>query len=630
MIEIYKDLRKRLSDIVKNKYDINLDKINLQVPQDRNFGDISTTIPFVLASKLKRKPFEISNEIAKEFEDDNRFSEIRIANGGYINFYFDKEFLINYLSEKREIEKKDKKVIVEHTSINPNKSAHIGHLRNSCIGDTLSRIAREYGYEVEIHNYIDDTGIQVADVVWGLIHYKKMNLEEIKRIENLESYLWELYIEVSDILNKSEEYKKQRDELHKKMEERKSPEFEISSYVSEIIMKSHIKLMDRLGIRYDLLVKESDIIYKKFFDKTAELLKSLNIMYLSKDEDKKGCWVIRYEKENIEKIIIRSNNTSTYIAKDLAYTFWKFGLLDDDFSYVKTDIYKDKELYSTDSIKGEKKQGFGDSDIVFNVIDYRQSYLQNIIKQVIESIDKFKHKDKSFNHFGYEMVALSHNCVKEMGFKISDEAKKKPYVEVSGRKGIAIKAEDLIDMLIKRAKNEILKRNKEINDDDLQDISKKIAIGALRYFMIKYNSNSVIVFDFDEVLNFEGDTGPYLQYSVVRLNSIFSKISDKLEDLKYDINKISEEEMFFVRDILVQILDTDTKFEMVINSKDVSIIANHIYTIAQKTNHYYHNFPVISENNRNLKNFRIKFLSILKDNLTYMLNLIGIVIPKKM
>ncbi len=630
MNKIYGNLKDKLRDIIKSHYKIELENINLQVPQDRNFGDISTTIPFVLASKLKTKPYEISKIIVKEFENDRRFSVIRIANGGYINFYFDKEFLISHFSKPKEVKKLNKKVIIEHTSINPNKSAHIGHLRNSCIGDTLFGIARESGFDVEVHNYIDDTGIQVADVVWGLIYHKKLNINEIKKIENLESYLWELYIEVSNILNNSEDLKRQRDILHKKIEERENPEYEISSYVSETIMKSHVKLMNRLKIRYDLLVKESDIIYKRFFDKTAELLKSLNIMYMSKDKEKQGCWVIKYEKEDIEKIIIRSNNTSTYIAKDLAYTFWKFGLLNQDFSYVKTDLYPDKELYSTDSIKGKPNNSFGKADIVFNVIDYRQSYLQNIIKQVIESIDKFKNTDKSFNHFGYEMVALSHNCVKELGFEINEEAKKKPYVEVSGRKGIAIKAEDLIDMLINRAKKEISKRNKDIDDNDLEKIAKKIGIAALRYFMIKYTSNSIIVFDFNEVLSFEGDTGPYLQYTVVRLNSIFSKLNTDSKNIEYNINRISEEEIFFVRDILVLLLDTDTKFDMVIKSKDVSILANHIYIIAQKTNHYYHNYPVISEKDSDLKNFRIKFLSILRENLINLLKIIGIEVPKKM
>lgn len=352
---LQEEVREKLYRSIKDEYDISPEEIAFSIPPDRKFGCLSTTIPFIIAKKKKEKPFVIGSRIIEKIKTDfPYFSEIKLAGGGFINFYFKKGFLFKYLlkHKDRKVADKNRKVIVEHTSINPNKAAHIGHLRNACLGDVLVGILRFLGYEVEVQNYLDDTGIQVADVVWGMLHY---GLEEIKKIQGLASYLWHLYADVSKQLAENEQFKVERNKVHQKIEEKINPEYEIGNYISQEVLKDHIRVMDMLGIRYDLLVRESDIIELDFFKSAAEIMQAKRIMYASEDPEKKGCQVIKYRRENIEKIIIRSNNTVTYIGKDIAYSLWKAGLFEKDFFYKKFHVYPDtgKEIFITDS-QGKK------------------------------------------------------------------------------------------------------------------------------------------------------------------------------------------------------------------------------------------------------------------------------------
>ncbi|MCU0285448.1 MAG: arginine--tRNA ligase, partial [Acidobacteria bacterium] len=322
-------LKNKLIELLKEEFKLEPGEILFSIPPKREFGDLSTTVPFVLAKKEKQKPFAIGNRILEIIKDRfDMFSEIKLAGGGFLNFTFKKNFLINYLSAhmNRPTPAAGLKMVVEHTSINPNKSAHIGHLRNACLGDTLANALRFLGYEVEIQNYLDDTGIQVADVVWGLLYYEKKSFAEIKQIENPAEYLWFLYPKVSQLFTENEQTQAERNEVHKKIEEKIDPEYEVSNYIAKEVLKDHIRVMNILGIRYDLLVRESDVIELDFFKESRALMESKGVMYPSQDPEKKGCLVIKYEKENIEKIIVRSNGTSTYIGKDIAYTFWKVGL----------------------------------------------------------------------------------------------------------------------------------------------------------------------------------------------------------------------------------------------------------------------------------------------------------------
>ncbi|MCP5101782.1 MAG: arginine--tRNA ligase, partial [bacterium] len=526
------------------------------------------------------------------------------------------------------------KMVVEHTSINPNKSAHIGHLRNSCLGDTLARSLQSLGYEVEIQNYLDDTGIQVADVVWGLMHYEKKNLEEIKKIEDLASHLWYLYPEVSKLFAEDQKAKQERDDVHKKIEEKINPEYEVGNYIAEEILKDHIRLMNILGIQYDLLVRESDIMELDFFKDARDLMENKKVMYSSQDPEKKDCMVIKYEKENIEKIIIRSNGTITYVGKDIAYTLWKVGLFDRDFYYRKFYTYEEdgREIYMSDFTPNDKKYNFGGGESVFNVIDVRQSYLQNLISQILGPLSPPDHM-KKFYHFSYEMVALTPRCVREMGFELAEEEQEKSYVGVSGRKGIAVKGDDLIGKLVEKSLSEVKSRDPEMDDGKASAIAKDIAIGALRYFMIKFNSNTVIAFDFKDALAFEGETGPYLQYTLVRINSILRKLEESggsVDTGKPDSTVLEKKEYGIFYDILLELSLLETQVELALSQHELSGIANYTYSLCQKFNHFYHLFPIVSEKDEGLKSLRLQLILLLKSKLEKLFNIMGIPIPEKM
>lgn len=634
---IQEKIKQELVQLLKGKYDINADDIEFSIPPNRKFGDISTTIPFVLAKKYRQKPFLIGNEIIEMISGKFEFiNDIKLANGGFINFYLDRTMFLKSVFENmnRKTVKNNKKTIVEHTSINPNKSAHIGHLRNSCLGDTLGRALRFVGDDVEIQNYLDDTGIQVADVVWGVLYHKKQSLDDIKSVDNLSSYLWELYTEVHRLDDKDGAILEQKKEVHRKIEDKINPEYEMSDYISKNVTLNHIEVMDKLGIRYDLLIKESDIISLDFFSEASNLLKKRGIMYLSEDPAKENCWVIRYKKENIEKIVIRSNGTITYIGKDVAYTLWKTGYFKKDFFYRDFYKYADSKTIYISEDRETKSQlqvnNFGKADMVYNVIDTRQSYLQNIISQILEDLSEEK-KVRNFSHFSYEMVALTQKCAKEMGFDISDEQKQKSFIEVSGRKGIAIKADDLIERMKDKAYVEVKKRNSELEENELKLIAEKIAIGALRYFMIRYNSNTVIAFDFDEVLAFEGDTGPYLQYSLVRLNSILNKLGNTdIIGNELALNILGENEQSDYYNHLLNLSLLDNQVHFAVNSDEISLIPNYTYSICQKFNNYYHKYSIISEKDINIKNMRIALLMITKNRLEKLFSIMGIPIPKRM
>ncbi len=642
---LQEELKNKLIDLLKTDFKLEREEIQFTIPPKREFGDLSTTIPFTLAKKEKQKPFVIGNRIIESIKDRfAMFSEIKLAGGGFLNFTFKKNFLVNYLAANihRQAPAAGLKMVVEHTSINPNKSAHIGHLRNACLGDTLANALRFLGYEVEIQNYLDDTGIQVADVVWGLLYHEGKSFKEIKKIDQVAAYLWYLYPEVSQLFAENEKAKAERDEVHKKIEEKINPEYQISNYIAEEVLKDHIRVMNILGIRYDLLVRESDVIELDFFKESRALMEAKGVMYPSQDPEKKGCMVIKYEKENIEKIIVRSNNTITYIGKDIAYTLWKVGLFNRDFYYRKFYTYPEdaKDIYITDYTPPTSPTSpggtfhFGGGESVFNVIDVRQSYLQNIIAQVLVPLSPVDHR-KKFIHFSYEMVALTPRCVEEMGFDLSEEDKKKSYVEVSGRKGIAVKADDLIDKLVEKSLHEVKLRHPEIAEENARTIARGISVGALRYFMIKFNANTVIAFDFKDALAFEGDTGPYLQYTLVRINSILRKLkeagdSDSLEPGELDSTVLDKKEYDIFYDMLLDLSLVELQVELALSQQELSGIANYSYSLCQKFNHFYHLFPIKAEKDIRLKNLRLLLTLAVKAKLEKLFSIMGIPVPEKM
>jgi len=637
MKALQRQYAERITEYLSPEFSVQPGDVQFSIPPNRKYGDLSTTLPFLLAKRLKAKPIDIGRRMVSLLS--GRFSPmavVSLAGGGFVNFTLDRHCFLRYLLDHMNVrpEPREERIVVEHTSINPNKAAHIGHLRNACLGDTLARSLAYLGYPVEVQNYIDDTGIQVADVVWGLLNILEMSPRKIREIEDPAAMLWDVYPRVSKQIGEDTANEKERNRVHKAIEERREPEYGVADWISRRVLEDHIRVMASIGIRYDLLVRERDIIELDLFQRTAGILVEKGIMYESRDPEKKGCQVIRYRHEDLEKVVVRSNGTATYIAKDLAYTFWKVGMFSDDFPYRVFSDYPDgKRILTSDFNGGDEKRTFGAARRVYNVIDVRQSYLQSIIAQVLDELEPESAEARRFVHFSYEMVALTPRCVRELGLPLSEDDESKPWVEVSGRKGIVVKAEDLITQLADRSREEVDKRNPDLPVRERDMIAVQIAVGALRYFMIKFNARAVIAFDFKDALAFEGDTGPYLQYTLVRLNSILRKLEGAEKDapaVEADPRRLGEKESAAFFDLLLQLSDGDNRIEAALENQDLSGIANHAFALCQTFNRYYHGYPVVNETDPHLRILRIQLLLLVRERLGRLLDLMGIPVPERM
>ncbi|MBE0460852.1 MAG: arginine--tRNA ligase [Candidatus Aminicenantes bacterium] len=639
MITLKKYLKEKIYQQLKDYYPVDYSLLEMNYTPDLKMGDLALTFPFHLAKELKKKPREIAQEIAPRLSNIQGVDRAEVAGPGYINLFLNKsQFLNSRLDslENTSLSCEEDKIIVEHTNINPNKAAHIGHLRNAVLGDTLARCLKSKGEKVEIQNYIDDTGVQVVDVIFGFMEIEKKNLSDIKKItEKFDYYCWDLYSSVSSYLKEHLESTQRKAEILKKVEKGESPEADIAHYISRNILRAHLKTMERIDVTYDVLPCESTIIKLKFWEKAFELLKKKNAVVYITDGINKGCWVMKLEDApEKEKIIVRSDGTVTYVGKDIAYQLWKFGLLKKDFYYEPFTQTNGKTIWITTETPKNNAPHFGNGSLVYNVIDTRQSYLQNIVVQGLKSLKYDAQAEKSI-HFSYEMVALSLKSLKELKIQISDEDKGKNFLEVSGRKGLGIKADDLLDRLEEKAFTEVKKRNPELTKDQKIDIAHKIACGALRYFILKFTRNSLIIFDFEEALSFEGETGPYLQYTLVRIQSIFRKLKEKKISFDISPNEISFEDLskselndfweiiFYASQFEEEVLHS-------IRSLEFSNLAKFTFILCQKFNAYYHKYSILSENNKNLKNIRIFTIHYIQEILKRALFLMGIPQPERM
>lgn len=595
-------------------------------PPSLKYGDISFSFPLKLASKLKTKPFELAKKISEDIKDEILPHKISPSPPGYINITFDKKDYIKNSMEYKELsEKKREKIIIEHTNINPNKAAHIGHLRNAILGDTLANFYKFLNYGVEVHNYIDNTGVQVADVVLGLIYIEKKSISFLDEIENLDYYTWDLYAKISKLIEENKDYLNLRNEILKKIEDGIDSEAKFASKLSEKIMMHHLKTMERLNIKYDVLPKESEILKSKLWEKAFALLKEKNSVIYEESGKRSGCWVLKLkgkeefkDEEDPDKILVRSNGTVTYTGKDIAYQLWKFGLIKSNFKFKPFLKYSTGEVVFETTMEEGEELPFGGGDLVVNVIDTRQSYLQKVVKEALNLLGYKKEAENSI-HFSYEMVVLSEKLAKDLGFETS---------KISGRKGVGVKADDLIDGLIKKAREEILKREIEKDEEKIEKISKEIAIGALKIFMLKFGKEKVISFDFEDALNFDGDTGPYLQYALVRINSLIKKLKDegKSIEIKKPVENLPEDlwEYFMLCE------NFTLKVEKSIKNTDPSIFVYYLLEIAKKFHIFYTNHPFLKEENEEKYNMRLFVLYQFKNTLKRGLEILNIPIPKRM
>jgi len=499
----------------------------VEIPPRRELGDLAFPAPLHLARALKRKPRDIATEIAAAWDLPPGVRELRIEGPGYLNIFFDRPaFAARLLAEALlpATPEESDKTIVEHTNINPNKAAHIGHLRNAVLGDVLVRCLRGLGRQVEVQNYIDDTGVQVADVVVGFIDLEHKTVAEVAALpEPFDYFCWDLYARVGRWYEEDASRQRlRRDTLHQ-LEKGAGERAEMGRLVARRIVGRHLATMARLGIGYDLLTHESDILALDFFHVAFEQLKSAGAILLEESGKNAGCWVMPLSEtaefaglEDPDKVIVRSDGTVTYVGKDIAYQMWKFGLLGRDFGYR---WWREQELWVTTTDGAQEHPAFGGGNRVVNVIDARQSYLQKIVRAGLSALGHREAAERSV-HFAYEMVTLSAATARLLGVEVGDGKG----AEMSGRKGIGVKADDLLDRLEQKAREEIGERNRELDHDELVRLARQIATAALRFFMVKATTTRVLAFDFDEALSFEGDSGPYLQYSLVRAKNIGRKL----------------------------------------------------------------------------------------------------------
>ena len=624
----------------------------IEVPPNRALGDLAVTVAFQLARALRKAPKVIAQELAAALGTPPGIAKVVPAPNGYLNLYLDRRrFALDRLNDRVAAARStDGKTVVEHTAINPNKAAHIGHLRNATLGDTIVRVLRFRGTPVEVQNYIDDLGVQVADIIVGFKEIEHKDLDAVRRIADstrFDYYCWDLYSRVAEWYYADKARPAVRANTLHELEEGGNAASEMAALIVDRIVRAHLQTMARLNISYDLLTYEGDILKLKFWAKAFDILKSQGAVFLQTEGKLAGCWVMTIEDgsedEDREKVIVRSNGVVTYVGKDIANQFWKFGLLGKDFRYRRFSTqWNDTPLWATTSQETDPSAPpFGHAQRIYNVIDSRQMYLQALLKQALQTLGHPDEAEHSI-HFSYEMVALSHATAKELGYAIVGEDAQKPFVEVSGRKGFGVKIDDLLDLLIAKATQEVAKRNPELSQGDRARTASQIAVAAIRYFMLKFSRGKLIVFDIEEALSFEGETGPYLQYAVVRANNIFNKLREReglsAGDMIRGLDGAPPDELLAdgegeggsLWSVVFEASRLDEVVEQVVRSLEFSGLAKYAFGLAQMFNAFYHRFPILSEEDEGRKAWRAAGVAYVRDQLTRTLDLMGIEVPARM
>ncbi|PYT30435.1 MAG: arginine--tRNA ligase [Acidobacteria bacterium] len=650
---MFHQLEKRVQETfhhhIQARYGVDL-AVAIEQPKQADFGEMAVPAAFQLAKQLKHAPKKIAAELVADIGAIEGISVLEIAGNGYINVRFDRAMygaaLLNPAAEPAAAT--SEKIVVEHTNINPNKAAHIGHLRNATLGDTFVRMLRARGKRVEVQNYIDNTGVQVADVVAGFHYLEHKSPAEVAALiadpaVRFDYYCWELYARTSAHFKDQPDALAWRNETLHAIEADTGSQAEIGRMVADAIVQAHLKTMLRLSVEYDVLPRESEILHLKFWAYAFELLKERKAIYLETEGKNKGCWVMPAaafsEDSEDSKVIVRSNGTVTYVGKDIAYQLWKFGLLGKDFFYQPLHKYADGRVLwvTSDQPLGRNSQipSFGHATRVYNVIDVRQSYLQDVVVAGLRALGFDEQAGQSI-HFSYEMVALSPRCCAELGIPLSEEDRKRPYVEVSGRKGLGVKADDLMDKLIEKALEEVASRHAEASAEEQRLVARQIAMGALRYFLLKFTRTSVIAFDFQEALSFEGDTGPYVQYAVVRARSISRKLEEKGErvpDFRAELNAAAFGRQLQSEDfwqVLLAASKADATLERAVAAGEPAHVAKYAFQIAQAFNNFYHQYPIIHEQDREKKVFLLWMTDFFRAQLERTLGVLGIEVPPYM
>jgi arginyl-tRNA synthetase len=664
-----KNLEDSLRAVLRNQYQIEPEALAIEQPPDIKFGEYALPLAFELARKLRKAPRKIAEEIVAALGEVEGFAGFEVACAGYINARLDRGAAARTIASTSEIASESSlHSLVEHTSINPNKAAHVGHLRNAILGDTFVRLLRAAGQKVDVQNYIDNTGVQVADIVVGLMHLEKLSLADVQALmarlanegQRIDYYCWDLYARVSQWYDADEAEKAVRkkirlDTLHK-IEQGGNDTAAVGELISTAVLRRHLETMLRLDIEYDVLPRESEILHLHFWDLAFEQLKAKGVLYYETEGKNKGCWVmtralgtspaesfqeprsespVRLAPDEDAKVIVRSNGTVTYVGKDIAYHLWKFGLLGRDFSYKRFFTYPDRQCWISAESGAPDHPLFGGAQAIYNVIDSRQADPQANVIEALRGLGYTEQADH-YTHFSYEMVALTPRCALDLGYEVSEEDRSRPYIEVSGRKGFGVKADDLIDKLIEATQSEVDQRHPELNQAERTQIAKEIAVGALRYFMLKYTRNSVIAFDFKDALSFEGETGPYIQYAVVRTRSIFRKGETTAEAALASMADLDAtayltgEDADSIWQVWLRAAKTSLLLDQCIATAEPAYLAKHAFQLAQEFSNFYRKHHILTEADPARKQFLLATAAVAQRELIRALRWLGISAPEVM
>ena len=686
-LDLQSHLAFAVRDAVRATLGTDLTDVTFQYPPRIELGDLALTAPFDLARTLRRKPREIAESLASALATAPGVRRAEVAGAGYVNLFLQRGAFAGEvrggLVSPSPPACREGAVIVEHTSINPNKAAHIGHLRNATLGDTFVRVLRHRGHRVGVQNYIDDTGVQLADVVVGFLHLEGKTLADVERISGkFDYYCWDLYARVGDFYAADPARRSLQAEALHAIEAGGNDTARLGAHVAARIVDCHLATMERLRIRYDLLAHESDILRLHFWDRAFSLLKESEAIRLETEGKSKGCWVLSMDagssaepdgkgsgakpdslgrseaggargeatqhppEGNVEakridedKILVRSNGTVTYTGKDIAYQLWKLGLLDRDFHYRRHRTYPDGHvLWSTTSAEGESGAPvFGHARAVYNVIDVGQSYPQRVVRAGVAALGHSAAAEGS-HHLGYEKVVLSPATARVLGYAVSDS---ETAVKVSGRKGLGVKADDLLDLLIEKARGEVESRDPDRESAVRDKAAYAIATGALRYFLLKYGRTKVITFDTDEALAFVGETGPYIQNGVVRARNILAKLTAERHDVPALLRHadgldwdafLSGEEGDEVWALLLLIARSEEAAEQAVKAEEVALLAKHTFFVAQAFHSYYQKpkYSVLYAENEDLRALRTSVVLTFIQQMEVLVDLLGIPIPDRM
>jgi len=658
-------LQSRIEALLKERYEISLANLAVELPPKIEFGEMALPVAFELAKRLKKAPRAIAQELQAELAETPGVAAVEIAGAGYLNVKLDRSGVVKRMAaDEHAIVGGGGFRLVEHTSINPNKAAHVGHLRNAILGDSFARMLKtdEYkaGWDVGVQNYIDNTGVQVADIVVAMTELQGMSLADVRAWiaelqaagKRLDYACWDLYAEVSqwyeaDAPRVGERRQLRLDTLHA-IEAGGNDKAEIAELIATGVLRRHLETMERLGIEYDFLPRESEILHSHFWETARALMVERGVLYLETEGKNKGCWVMRRAisaaagvelsesgPDEDAKIIVRSNGTVTYVGKDIAYHLWKYGLLGKDFGYAKFREYATHTCWISTTHGEDPHSSFGHADAIYNVIDSRQDDPQTQVKESLRALGYVDESDR-YTHLNYAFVGLTARTAEDLGYVLSDEDKAKNFIEVSGRKGFGVKADDLIDRMIAAARKEVEARHPELEERERAEIAEAIGVGALRFFLLRFTRNTVIAFDYQDALAFDGETGPYAQYAAVRAANIFRKagVSEEaalaaVADLDLSAMLVGDEGTS-VWEVWLTASRLSLVLEQAIAAAEPAMLARYAFALAQQFNNFYHRHHILTETDEARKMLLLATAAVARRELVRVLGWLGITVPSAM